>query len=99
MVQSGAVELTIFLLVKNKTLDDFLETTQEIHIWLSKRTGFKERKVFQDDSGRVFDLVFWDKESQALNTMHKLMEKFADSDVHGLINQRTVNWCVTPVFS
>lgn len=99
MVTKGAVELTSFLLVKNKTLDDFIAATQDIHVWLSKRAGFRNRNTFQDDSGRVYDLVFWDKESQCINSMHKLMEEFGDSPVHALINQRTVNWCVTQVFS
>ena len=97
--KNGAVELTSFHLVKNKTLDDFIAATRDIHVWLCKRPGFRARHLFQDDAGRIHDLVFWDKESQGVKTMQKLMEVFADSPVHLLINQRTVNWCVTPVYS
>jgi len=99
MIANGAVELTSFFLTKNKTIEDFIAATQDIHLWLSKRTGFRARQTFQDDSGRIYDLVFWDKESQGIKTMHKLMEVFAESPVHGLINQRTVNWSIQPVFS
>ena len=99
MIADGAVELTTFMLVKNKTLDDFIAATQDIHVWLSKRTGFKKRHTFQDSSNRIYDLVFWENESQGIKSMEKLMDVFSESPVHALINQRTVNWCVTPVFS
>lgn len=99
MVANGAVELTSFLLVKNKTLDDFIVATRDIHVWLKNRPGFRSRHTFQDDSGRVHDLVFWDKELQGIKSMQKLMEVFADSPVHSLINQRTVKWYVKTTFS
>lgn len=99
MIANGAVEFTSFFLIKNKTLDDFIAATKDIHVWLSKRAGFRARHTFQDDAGRIYDLVYWDKESQGVSTMQKLMQVFADSPVHSLINQRTVNWCVQPVFS
>lgn len=99
MIADGAVELTSFLLTKNKTLNDFIETTQDIHVWLSKQTGFRRRHTFEDDSGRIYDLVFWTKESQGIKAMHDMLEIFAASPVHKMIDQRTVNWCVQPVFS
>ena len=98
MTADGAVELTSFMLEKNKTLADFILATQDIHVWLSKRAGFRRRHTFQDDSGRIYDLVFWDKKVQGVKAMEKLMVVFPDASVHSMINQRTVNWCVTPVF-
>lgn len=99
MQVNGAVELTSFFLVKNKTFDDFMEATQDIHVWLGKRKGFRGRHAFQDDAGRIYDMVFWDTKTQGVKTMEKLMQVFADSPVHRLINHRTVNWCVQPVYS
>lgn len=98
MITDGAVELTSFMLVRNKTLVDFIAATKDIQVWLSKRAGFRRRHTFQDDSGRIYDLVFWDKEVQGVKAMEKLMTEFSDASVHAMINQRTVNWCVTPVF-
>ena len=98
MKQNGAVEVTTFLLARNKTLSDFIAENHDIDSWLRLRPGFRSRHIFQDDTGRVHDLIFWDKEIQGINSMKKLMEVFAASNVHGLINQRTVNWFVQPVF-
>lgn len=98
MKQNGAVEVTTFHLVRNKTLSDFISENRDIDTWLEARPGFRSRHIFQDDAGRVHDLIFWDKEEQGINSMKKLMDVFADSNVHALINQRTVNWFVQPVF-
>jgi hypothetical protein len=99
MKQNGAVEVTTFHLVRHKTLNDFITENRDIDVWLRARSGFRSRHIFQDDSGRVHDLIFWDKETQGINSMKKLMEVFATSNVHALINQRTVNWFVQSVFS
>ena len=98
MIQNGAVEVTTFHLARNKTLNDFIAENRDIDTWLRARPGFRSRHIFQDDSGRVHDVIFWDKEIHGTNSMKKLMEVFATSNVHALINQRTVNWFVQPVF-
>lgn len=97
--QNGAVELTTFHLVKSKTLDDFILENHDIDIWLRARPGFRSRHIFQDDSGLVHDLIFWDEEVQGIESMNKLMDVFADSNVHALINQESVNWFVKPAFA
>ncbi len=93
----GAAELTILTLKKNFFLADFIKVNKEIDEWMLEQKGFRSRHMFQGPEDRIFDLLFWDTKAQGRKAMLKLMVIFETSPVHSMIDQRTVDWFVSPV--
>jgi hypothetical protein len=93
----GAVELTILRLKDGFDLKDFIQVNKPIDKWMNKQPGFRARYMFLGSGERIFDLLFWDEEDQGHEAMSRLMEVFADSEVHAMIDQRSVDWFVAGV--
>lgn len=96
-VKNGAVEITILTLKKGYSIKDFIEVNKEIDPWLQKQKGFRSRTIFEQANGKIYDLLIWDKESDGEKSMRLLMKEFANSPIHEMIDQRTVNWFVSPI--
>lgn len=93
----GAIEFTSFKLIQGKSINDFIEVNHDIDRWLKKQKGFRSRHISQNEDGLVLDILFWDTEKDGKNSCSKLLNIFADSPIHKMINQRTVSWFVAPV--
>ncbi len=94
---NGALEHTSFMLVKGHNLKDFIKTNRDIDVWLKQQPGFRSRHIFQDEDGRVYDLVYWDSVNQGRSASQRLMKNFAESPVHSMINHKTVGWHICAV--
>ena len=95
---SRAVEITTFKLTRGKTRSDFIAGNVDVDAWLRQQPGFQSRSIAQRADGTIVDTLFWGSVAQAESAMQRLMEELADSPVHGLIDQRTVNWTVAEIF-
>jgi hypothetical protein len=94
---NGAVELIILNLKIGFGLQDFIDVNHDIDPWLRKQQGFRSRIIFEESNGRIYDLLTWDTESHGRKAMGLLMKNFADSPIHNMIDQRSVNWFVSPI--
>lgn len=93
-----AIEITTFKLTKGCTCDDFVAANIDVDEWLARQSGFQSRRIAQRNDGVVVDMIIWNSSEEAVSAMHRLMEELRDSPVHALLDQRTVNWTVSPVF-
>ena len=91
-----ALELTTFKL-KDCTTQQFIEANQEVDDFLFRQPGFRSRTIVEISNGLIADLLLWDSIEQGTKAMHKLMRELADSKVHAMINQSTVDWNIASV--
>lgn len=92
----SAIEVTTFKLNK-VTLQDFITANVPIDAWLKTQPGFQSRHMYEQSDGYIADVLFWDSETAGTTAMHRLMDEHADSIIHGMINQASVNWTIATV--
>ena len=92
-----AIEVTTFNLRRSLTIEDFLLANTDIDAWLLKQPGFVSRRIAQRDDGVVVDVLVWKSVADGEDGAARLMVELADSPVHAAIDQRTVDWTVSPV--
>lgn len=92
-----AIEVTTFKLKRGLTIEDFLTANTDVDAWLLKQPGFVSRRIAQRDDGVVVDVLVWKSVSDGEDGAARLMVELADSPVHAAIDQRAVDWTVSPV--
>ena len=92
-----AIEVTTFNLQGSLTIEDFLLANADVDAWLLKQPGFISRRIAQRDDGVVVDVLVWTSVAEGEDGAARLMVELADSPVHAAIDQRTVDWTVSPV--
>jgi hypothetical protein len=92
-----AIEVTTFKLQRGLTIADFLVANTDVDAWLLKQPGFISRRIAQRDDGVVLDVLVWKSVADGEDGAARLMVELADSPVHAAIDQRTVDWTVSPV--
>lgn len=92
-----AIEVTTFSLKPGLTIEDFLTANADVDAWLLKQPGFVSRRIAQRDDGVVVDVLIWNSVADGQDGAARLMVELADSPVHSAIDQRTVDWTVSPV--
>ena len=92
-----AIEVTTFSLKSGLTIKDFLTANADVDTWLLKQPGFVSRRIAQRGDGVVVDVLIWNSVADGEDGAARLMVELADSPVHAAIDQRTVDWTVSPV--
>lgn len=92
-----AIEVTTFKLQRGLTIGDFLLANTDVDAWLLKQPGFISRRIAQREDGVVVDVLVWKSVADGEDGAARLMVDLADSPVHAAIDQRTVDWTVSPV--
>jgi hypothetical protein len=91
-MKSQAVEITTFKL-SGYTFDEFIEANKaDIDGWLKKQKGFHSRMIIETEDKKVMDMVFWNNASLGTEAMHRLIKETSNSQVHLMIDHRTVSW-------
>jgi hypothetical protein len=98
IIQPGGLEMTTFKLEKGKTYQDFIAANEDVDVWLKKQFGFQSRHIPQKPDCTIIDAMIWNSQADGTNAMHNLMNKFAGSPVHDVIDQETVCWNIYPVY-
>lgn len=91
-----AVEMTTFHLVAGLSIQDFILANQDVDAWLQQQPGFILRKIWQDDTGLVTDMLLWRTVQDGQRAASGIMTQLADSPVHATIDHATVHWSVQP---
>jgi hypothetical protein len=94
---SEAIEIVTFRLARGASFADFVEANRHVDAWLQLQPGFRSRRLAQERSACVVDVLLWDSETAARTAMLKLMDELCDSPVHALIDQKTVTWTVAEI--
>lgn len=97
MLDSEAIEIVTFRLVRGVAFADLVNANQEVDAWLKLQPGFRSRRITEEHGSCVVDVLLWDSEAAVRTAMHKLMDELADSPVHALIDQATVTWTVAEI--
>ena len=97
MAAGEAIEIVTFRLVEGASFAGFVEANREVDAWLPLQPGFRSRRIGQERSGCVVDVLLWDTEAAARTALRKLMDELADSPVHALIDQATVSWTLAEI--
>jgi hypothetical protein len=92
-----AIEVTTFKLQRGLMTEDFLLANTDVDAWLLKQPGFISRRIAQRDDGVIVDVLVWKSVADGEDRAARLMVELADSPVHAAIDQRTVDWTVSPV--
>lgn len=92
-----AIEVTTFNLQRGLKIEDFLVANTYVDAWLLKQPGFVSRRIAQRDDGVVVDVLVWKSVADGEDGAARLMVELADSPIHAAIDQRTVDWTVSPV--
>ena len=96
MKNTEALEITTFRL-NGFSCKEFIEANTEIDHFLKRQPGFRSRKIVQQNDGTIADILIWDSVKNGTDSMHRLMDELADSVVHDMIDQSTVNWNISKV--
>lgn len=91
-----AVEITTFHLVQGLSIQDFIRANQDVDAWLKRQPGFILRKIWQDETGLVTDMLLWRTVRDGERSASGIMMQLAHSPVHGTIDHATVSWSVLP---
>jgi len=92
-----AIEVTTFKLNQRLTIEDFLVANTDVDAWLLQQPGFVFRRIAQRDDGVVVDVLVWNSVAEGEDGAARLMVELANSPVHAAIDQRTIDWTVSPV--
>lgn len=92
-----ALEVTTFKLRAGLTVADFILANADVDAWLLKQTGFVSRRIAERDDGVIVDTLIWASVRDGEDGAARLMTELADSPVHAAIDQRTVDWTVSPI--
>ena len=92
-----AIEVTTFKLNQRLTIEDFLVANTDVDAWLLQQLGFVSRRIAQRDDGVVVDVLVWNSVAEGEDGAARLMVELANSPVHAAIDQRTIDWTVSPV--
>lgn len=91
-----AVEITSFKLI-GCSCEEFINANAEVDVWLRRQPGFRSRRIAKQDDGTIVDVLIWDSVNNAVDSANRLMVELADSEIHAMIDQRTVSWSACPV--
>jgi hypothetical protein len=94
---SDAIEVTTFKLKRGATVADFIAANADIDAWLKRQKGFKSRSIAQRPDGTIIDMLRWASVEDGERAARGVVTEMANSPVHDLIDQRTVDWTVAPV--
>ncbi|ALK99504.2 hypothetical protein AM586_11175 [Massilia sp. WG5] len=97
MLDSEAIEIVTFRLVRGVSFADFVEANRDVDAWLKLQPGFRSRRIAEERDARIVDVLLWDSGAAARSAMHKLMSELAGSPVHALIDHATVTWTVAEI--
>lgn len=94
-----SLEVTTFELHSGLTVADFIvaNANADVDAWLLKQTGFISRRIAERDDGVIIDTLIWASVRDGEDGAARLMTELADSPVHAAIDQRTVDWTVSPI--
>ncbi len=92
-----ALEVTTFKLHSGLTVADFILANADVDAWLLKQTGFVSRTIAERDDGVIVDTLIWASVRDGEDGAARLMTELAASPVHAAIDQRTVDWTVSPI--
>lgn len=98
MKEIAAIETTSFKLEKGYDMNDFIKVNENIDPWLKLQPGFRSRHMAETGGGKIVDMLIWDSSKQGTESMHRLLDEFADSPIHSMIDQSTVDWGILPVY-
>lgn len=91
-MKSQALEITTFKL-RGHTFKEFVEANKaDIDGWLKKQKGFQSRHIIETQDKTVMDMVFWDTAAHGTEAMQRIISETSSSQVHLMIDQRTVSW-------
>lgn len=91
-MKSQAVEITT-LKLNGYSLNEFIEANRtDIDGWLRKQQGFQSRHIFETKDKTVMDIVFWNTATQGTAAMRRIIKETSNSQVHLMIDHRTVSW-------
>ncbi len=93
---SEAIEVTTFKLI-NTTFPRFITANASIDQWLKLQPGFRSRRMAQRSDGTVVDMLLWDTVEQGEEAAARIMTETAASQVHAMIDHRTVDWDVSEI--
>jgi len=92
-----AIEVTTFRLTSGLTVADFILANIDVDAWLLKQTGFVSRRIAEREDGVIVDTLIWASVRDGEDGAARLMTELGDSPVHAAIDQRTVDWTVSPI--
>jgi hypothetical protein len=91
-----AIEITTFKL-RRHSCSEFVAANAEIDDWLRRQRGFRSRRIAERDDGAIVDMLIWDSVADGEAAMRRLMEELRHSEVHSMIDQRSVSWTIASV--
>ena len=91
-----ALELTTFKL-NGYTAQQFIKANGAVDEFLFRQKGFRSRTIIELNDGLIADILTCDSVADGRHAMHKLMIELANSEVHAMINQSTVDWNITSI--
>ncbi|HEY4201503.1 MAG TPA: hypothetical protein VGM83_13190 [Devosiaceae bacterium] len=92
-----AIEVTTFKLVAGHTVADFVAANADIDVWLQRQPGFQSRRIAELDDGSILDMLIWSSAEAGGDAAGRIMAETANSPVHRMINQSTVDWRIAEV--
>ena len=93
---SEAIEVTTFRL-KGHSCGEFIAANAEIDGWLQRQPGFRSRRIAERYDGAIVDMLTWDSVADGERAAAGILTEMADSPVHAMIDQDTVDWTVASV--
>lgn len=91
-----AIEVTTFRL-NGQSCAEFIAANADIDAWLTRQPGFRSRSIAERDDGTIVDVLIWASVEAGRKAAGGIMTEMGHSPVHGMIDQRTVDWTVAPV--
>lgn len=92
-----ALEVTTFKLRSGLAVADFIIANTDVDAWLLDQPGFISRRIAERDDGVIVDTLIWASVRDGEDGAARLMTELADSPVHAAIDQKTVDWTVSPI--
>lgn len=92
-----ALEITTFRLAAGLTGADFVRANEDINAYLRRQPGFRWRRITEGEDGTITDIVAWESVAAGRRGAEGIMTEMADSPVHAIIDQDTVDFRIVPV--
>jgi hypothetical protein len=93
---TGAIEITTFKL-NDANCAEFVAANADIDEWLQRQPGFLSRRIAERKDGTIVDVLTWASVKDGERAASGVTTEMGHSQVHSMIDQRTVDWTLAPV--